>query len=117
MSRHDRDGQQKIGRERRRFPRTREARPCKVRDTRSGRFIAATTRDLSQGGVMIEAMWPTNIRPGDSVAVYLARDAGQTVLTDEHRTSARVVRVLRGDAVILALEFEAAAQEHARAAA
>lgn len=107
----------KLGRERRKSPRTREARPCKVQDHRSGRFISATTRDLSVGGVMIEALWPTNIRPGDSVAVYLSQDARGAILSEEHKTNARVVRVLRGDAVILALEFDAISHEHARAAA
>jgi hypothetical protein len=106
-----------IGRERRRSPRTREARPCKLQDERASRFIAATTRDLSAGGVMVEAQWPTNIRPGDRVGVYLAREGALTLLTDEHRTDARVVRVLRGDAVILALQFETSALQPARAAA
>ncbi|MFO0832275.1 MAG: PilZ domain-containing protein [Phycisphaerales bacterium] len=104
-------------RERRQFPRTREARPCKVEDSRSGRFIAATTRDLSAGGVMVEAQWPTNIRPGDGVSVYLARDGGRTVMGEEQRTPARVVRVLRGDAVILALAFESDEHQRVRVAA
>ncbi len=105
------------GRERRQFPRTREARACKLQDARTGKFIGATTRDLSTGGVMIEALWPTNIRPGDSVAVYLARDGERTLLTEDHKTPARVVRVLRGDAVILALQFESSAQQRVRVAA
>lgn len=108
---------QASGRERRQFHRTREARACKLQDARTGKFIGATTRDLSAGGVMVEALWPTNIRPGDSVAVYLARDGEHTLLTDDHKTNARVVRVLRGDAVILALQFESGTQQHARAAA
>lgn len=66
---------------------------------------------------MVEALWPTNIRPGDSVAVYLARDGAHTLLTEDHKTNARVVRVLRGDAVILALQFESVAQQSARVAA
>lgn len=106
------------GMERREFPRTRGVRACKVQDLRSGKFIPAKTRDTSAGGVMIESHWPTNIAPGDCVAVYLASNAiGETVLHEAYRTPARVVRVLRGDAVILAIAFDEAAGTMVKAAA
>ncbi len=110
------DDQRTPGLDRREFARVRDAKPCKVQDLRTGKFIPAKTRDVSSGGVMIEAHWPTNIRPGDEVAVYLG-SGRETILTDANRKPARVVRVLRGDAVILAIAYDEIAGDAVRIAA
>jgi hypothetical protein len=90
--------------ERRTHSRAGVVRPCKLQDLRSGKYYVGCTRDISQGGVLAEVRWPTNIAPGDDVALWVATDNRQ-ILAQGDRILARVQRVLRGDAVLLALAF------------
>jgi hypothetical protein len=86
--------------DRRRSIRVPATRPVKLFHQASGRFLPASTVNVSAGGVMLQITWPCALRPGEPVDVYLPTDA-RAVLTGAHRIPARVLRVLATEALCL----------------
>jgi hypothetical protein len=79
-------------------------RPCKVLDTRSGRWHAGETRDASGGGLLIELAWETGLRPGDSVHICVALSE-RDLLREAEGVEARVVRTMAGARPFIALAY------------
>lgn len=90
--------------ERRRHVRESIARPCKVLEVRTGRYLAAVTSDLSDGGALVELLQPTRCRRGDRLLMAVpARgdkadgDSGHGVLLPrDAMVPSTVVRVSGG---------------------
>ena len=80
------------GRERRRHERVSLDRPAKIFHRGSWRYIAARTRDLSDGGVLLEVPSDRPLAVGDMIDVALGRP-GVGVLKGDEFVWARVVRV------------------------
>ncbi|MCC6950560.1 MAG: PilZ domain-containing protein [Phycisphaerales bacterium] len=86
-------------------------RPCKLFHRPTGRYLAASTCDLSAGGAMLRVRAPRPLRPGDEVEVLIALHPRQ-LLEASNQRSARVVRVMGtpGGDQIAGVEYAAAAQ-------
>lgn len=80
------------GQDRRRYPRTEIDNPAKIFHRGSWRYIAARTRDISDGGVLLELPADKPVAVGDMVDVAIGR-AGVGVLKSDEFVWARVVRV------------------------
>ncbi len=64
---------------------------CKVRCSRTGRYLGALTSDLSPGGAMLSVQTPTAIRAGQLVEIALKTD-GRPIVFRNELVPARVVR-------------------------
>lgn len=86
-------------------------RPCKLFHRPTGRYLVASTCDLSAGGAMLRVRGPRPLRPGDDVEVLIALHPRQ-LLEASNQRSARVVRVMvaPGGDQIAGVEYAAAAQ-------
>ena len=87
-------------------------RPCKVKDTATGRYIAGVTIDLSQHGMLVRLLQPSNLKPGDDVNIGVAMHEHQGLIQAKELIEARVVRRLDGEdgTITLAVQFHAAMQ-------
>lgn len=68
-------------------------RPCKLFHRPTGRYLGASTCDISAGGAMLRVRAPRPLRPGDDVEVLIALHPRQLLEASDQR-SARVVRVM-----------------------
>jgi hypothetical protein len=92
--------------ERRRWPRLPLRTDCRLLDPRTGRFLAAESRDRSAGGARIVVRTGRAIEPGQGVALLLTPGPAP-VLAAGHAQHATVrrVRTIDDQQVELALEF------------
>ena len=92
--------------ERRAFPRTPLARPCKVRRAPGGHALPGQTINTSPGGLLIELHGARRLSPGESIEVLVAWD-GAPVVASASAIEARVVRAIAttDDRQIVALRF------------
>jgi hypothetical protein len=87
-------------------PRVLTTRPVKLFHPATARFIPAHTCDMSGGGVLLQVAWPTTIKPGEAVDIYIPPDQ-HVVLSEKHRIPSTVLRVLSsGDMAMIAVKFE-----------
>lgn len=70
------------------------ARPCKIRDTRSRKFHAGVTVDLSASSLLLTVQRRLDLRPGDRVLVGVAMSERQGLLQAKEMMEAEVVRTL-----------------------
>ncbi len=77
--------------DRRRFPRARVDRPCKLYDPRARRYYAARTIDLSRGGALIELQAPRAIPAHAEVFLALALN-DEPLIPGEDLLAATVTR-------------------------
>lgn len=80
--------------DRRRSPRVRISRPCKVHDPRSGKYLSGSTRDLSSGGVLLEIDRPLDIAPGQTLHVGIAQKRREVLIREADMVELQVVRAL-----------------------
>ncbi len=78
--------------DRRSHERTNLARPCKLFDPRSGKYIPGTVWNLSDGGAFLEVSRPIGTDQGDSFFVGIAVKRRQGILHRDEMYRARVVR-------------------------
>lgn len=64
---------------------------CKIRCSRTGRYLGALTSDVSPGGAMLSVQTPTPMRVGQAVEVALRTD-GRPIIFRSELVPARVVR-------------------------
>ena len=85
-------------------------RPCKIKDSATGRYIGATTIDLSQHGIMVQIAQPTNLKPGDDVLIAVAMHERQGIIQAKEMIESQVVRRLElaDGGTTLAVQFVAA---------
>ena len=95
--------------DRRRHARVAAARPCKVFRESTCRYTAATTRDVSAGGVLLELQPSRPILPGERLGVGIAW-TGAAILSDTAMIDGVVVRVedLDDDRQSVAVRFSKA---------
>ena len=94
--------------DRRRHTRTAVRRLCKIFDPRTGKYHAASTVDLSNGGVLLRSRLPLHIATGDQVLVGVAMDERRAVVFAKELIECVVVRKLESDdgATALAVQFQ-----------
>lgn len=82
-------------------------RPCKVFDPRGGRYLSATTRDISTGGALIDLPRLTHLKPGDVVHVGIALKRRDQFLRTDEMLEAEIVRAMPtvDDHTALAVKF------------
>ena len=78
--------------DRRSHERTNLARPCKLFDPRSGKYIPGTVWNLSDGGALLEVNRPIHAEEGDSFYLGIAVKRRQGMLHRDEMFLARVVR-------------------------
>ncbi len=88
-------------------------RPCKIKNCTTGRYVAATTIDLSQHGIMVRLLQPSNLKPGDDVLIGVAMHEHQGMIQAKEMIESRVVRRLDSEdgQSILAVQFIAAIEQ------
>lgn len=93
--------------ERRRHVRVAVNQPCKIHDSRSGKYIAGQTQDISSGGLLVELPRVVSFKPGDEVHVGVALKRRQTLLRCNEMIRARVTRALHtaDDQTLLGLQL------------
>ncbi len=79
--------------ERRRHPRSRAIRGCKLLDPRSRKFHGGRTIDIAAGGALIEINRPLAIDIGQTLFIDIVGDATHGLIRAELMHEARVVRV------------------------
>jgi hypothetical protein len=84
----------KIEGDRRHHPRTEIQRPCKIFDSRTGKYLAASTRDLSSAGLLIDVPRVLAVKPGDTLHLGVAMTRRQGLLPAKGMIAVRVVRAL-----------------------
>jgi len=86
------------------------ARPCRVQDPRSGRFLHGTTCDVSLSGTLIRLHRRVDLEPGQRVSIGIAYDERQAMLLAKDFIDAVVVRSLGTPAgeTMVALSYPAA---------
>ncbi len=96
--------------ERRQHDRQDLSRPCKVFLKQAMRYVPGNTRNLSDGGALLEVGPSRPLNPGDPVDLLISW-TGQAVVRAESMAAARVVRVIESghDRQLVALTFEQAA--------
>lgn len=97
------------GEDRRRHPRYALKRRCKIFDPRSGKYHAASTIDLSNGGVLLSSRLPLHVSAGDHILLGIAMDERPAVLRGKDMIESTVIRKLESEdgATALAVQFEA----------
>ncbi len=92
--------------ERRRFARTPLRQPVKWQDGRGGRYHCGRSQDVSAGGMLIEAVDPVALRPGQAIRITVPVRATAAIVEDATLADARVVRVSRAvDGQSIAVAF------------
>ena len=86
-------------------------RPCKIYDPRSMKYIAATTRDVSSGGMLIDVPRLLEIKPGERLFIGVAMTRRQGFIQAKEMIDAVVLRAAAtvDDHTTLAVSFEAPA--------
>jgi PilZ domain len=102
--------------ERRGHPRRALIRPCKVRVAKSGKFVAASTRDVSSGGALLVLDRRANLTPGDEIEFGIAWNSGVIIRADE-MAHGRVVRVVAEGGQTESVAVALTAQQRAALAA
>ena len=95
--------------ERRRQPRLAIGLPCKAYDPQTGRYVPAITRDVSNGGALVETSRAGGLAPGDRVHLGLGHDPQSgALIRNDSMLHARVVRRLEPETgpVLLAIQFD-----------
>ena len=80
--------------DRRREPRVSLTRPCKVFESRSRKYSAGTTCNVSHDGMLVRLARPASVEPGDLVYVAVARKRQCPLLRSADMLEARVVRAV-----------------------
>jgi c-di-GMP-binding flagellar brake protein YcgR len=80
--------------ERREHERVSIARPCKLYDPRSGKYVPGTTANLSCGGAMIRSDRPLHLAAGDRLYVGIALKRSDSMLRRHDMSDSVVVRSL-----------------------
>ena len=80
--------------ERRAHPRSSEARPGKLYDHRSGRYLACASCNLSAGGALLEVGCRLAIRAGDRLYLGLSQRPDQVILSGDDLIEIEVLRAL-----------------------
>lgn len=92
------------------------ARPCRVEDCRTGKFLHGTTCNYSQGGVLLRIHRSCRLQPGDSIRIGIALTEGQQgFMQARDMFEATVVRALgtpAGETIIAARNSQAQAPLH-----
>ncbi len=81
--------------DRRAHERTNLARPCKLFDPRSGKYLPGTVWNLSDGGALIEVNRPICPELGDPLYLGIALKRRQGILPRDDMFPARVIRSQR----------------------
>jgi hypothetical protein len=79
--------------ERRKHPRLRSQRPCKLLDPRSRKYHGGRTIDVACGGALIEFNKPLAIDVGQTLYVDILGDAAHGLIRAEEMHEASVVRM------------------------
>jgi hypothetical protein len=79
--------------DRRAYPRLSAHWPCKVYNPISGRYIPGETMDVSENGAQIMLAWDTNLGPGQTLSIGIARKRRQGIIRTDTMFDATVVRV------------------------
>lgn len=79
--------------DRRQYPRICAHWPCKVYNPISGRYVPGETMDVSEGGAQVMLAWDTNLWPGQTLAIGVARKRRQSVIHSDSMFNATVVRI------------------------
>lgn len=84
-------------------------------DRATGRYIAATTIDLSQHGIMVRLAQPCHLKPGDDVLIGVAMHERQGIIQAKEMIESHVVRRLDAaeGPTTLAVQFRSAMQHDA----
>ncbi len=82
-------------------------RPCKLYIPRTARYLRASTRNMGDGGALLQLEQPAVFEPGDRMFLGIASRRRQPVLASKDMVEARVVRVVTtaADGVTLAVRF------------
>lgn len=93
--------------ERREHDRINIARPCKVLEVTTGKYVLGATCNISPTGALIEVSRPMALRPGDRVYVGIAMKRRQVFLQSQDMIEAEVVRsaTLGNQSTTLAIRF------------
>jgi hypothetical protein len=81
--------------ERREHERAVVARPCKLYDPRSGKYVSGMTCNISSCGAMIRADRPMELREGDRLFVGIALRRSDSVLRRHEMAESVVLRALK----------------------
>lgn len=94
--------------ERRRHVRMPLSRSCKIHEPQSGRYIIATTHDISTGGALIEVPRVLSLRPGETIHVGVAMKRRDALLRGTDMLKAAVTRALHtvDDRTMIGLQFD-----------
>lgn len=94
--------------DRRQHARVTVHQPCKIYDSRCGRYIAGQTRDISGGGLLVELPRLVSLKPGDEIHVGVALKRRQALLRCNEMFKACVTRAMHtvDDRTILGLRFQ-----------
>ncbi len=77
--------------ERRQYARRPLAKPCKIRNAKTGQFLAATTHDVSSGGLSLTVQTPRSLAIGDEILIVVSW-TDSPILMESKMVKARVVR-------------------------
>ena len=83
--------------DRREQPRTHSSLPCKLYLPDRGRYVAATTSDISTTGALIRVAGSTLLKPGQRVVVGIAAPDSPGLLRHDRMRQAVVMRVQGGN--------------------
>jgi len=80
--------------------------PCKVFHVPTRKYLPARSRDVSQGGALIDVFTPRPLVEGDEIELLIAWSS-KTVLSASEQVRARVVRAaFHGSEQTVAVEFK-----------
>ncbi len=71
------------------------ARPCKVFDPKSGKYVLGTVWNLSDGGALVETTRPVVAQPGEPLFLGIALKRRQGLILGDQMLQINVVRSLR----------------------
>lgn len=103
--------------DRRRHARIPLTQPCKVYDSRSGKYYAGTTQNVSHGGMLIDLPRLLDMQPGETLHVGVAMKRRQNLLRSDEMIKMIVARILQtvDDHTALGLRFEGVSADAAPA--
>ena len=73
------------------------ARPCKVFDPKSGKYVLGTVWNLSDGGALVEMTRPVVAQPGEPLFLGIALKRRQGFILGDQMLPTSVVRSLKTD--------------------
>lgn len=93
--------------DRRTYMRIKLARPCKVFDPKSGKYVLGTVWNLSDGGALVEMARPIVAQPGEPLFLGIALKRRQGFILGDQMLQASVVRSAETDdgKTTIAMEF------------